>query len=350
MRLGSLSTPLKRNRMVRWLLDGRDRWRRSRAAAWLNVRSIGYRPPNIDYWRAPPDRGLTPLYWNDPWPNLQGMLNSETITRYHEAIGGMIRPFDLNLLKPASYELTLGPRCLVEGKEKVLTDRMPYLVIPQNSIVFVSMRQVLCLPHYIVGRFDLAIDFIYQGLLLGTGPQVDPGFQGALGCPLHNISNDDIQMRLDEPFAKIDFVKTVPRSADVSAQWDSIGSEQQLERWLRDNRSSNVRLFKDGKPAWREPIFGYTQGRRPTSSVQKITRSLRRYRVYGLFGALAVVAGVAALVFAALQLSDGLSSTKQELRHLRACAQSLEYRLEPQGKSSHIARPPAAVSTPCLER
>jgi deoxycytidine triphosphate deaminase len=321
---------------------------RSRTAAWLKVKSVGYRPPELSYWEKPPDLGLTAAYWNDPWPELQGMLNAETIVRYHEEIGEMIRPFKAELLKPASYELTLGPRCLVEGKEKILTERMPHLVIPQNSIVFVSMRQVLCLPHYIVGRFDLAIDFIYRGLLLGTGPQVDPGFQGALGCPLHNISNEDIQMRLDEPFAKIDFVKTVPRSDEVSRQWEGIADAAQLEQWLTDNPASNVRLFKDGKPKWREPIFGYTNGQRPTSSVHELTRSFRRYRRAGWIGAATVVLGVTALVLAALALTNGLSSTNQELEKIRACERSLEVRLERQldPAGSRKGPPPKACVGP----
>jgi deoxycytidine triphosphate deaminase len=339
---------LKRNRVRRWLGGRWDGVLRSRTAAWLKVKSVGYRPPALSYWEKPLDLGLTAAYWNDPWPELQGMLNAETIVRYHEEIGEMIRPFRAELLKPASYELTLGPRCLVEGKEKILTERMPHLVIPQNSIVFVSMRQVLCLPHYIVGRFDLAIDFIYRGLLLGTGPQVDPGFQGALGCPLHNISNEDIQMRLDEPFAKIDFVKTVPRSDEVSRQWEGIADAAQLQQWLTDNPASNVRLFKDGKPKWREPIFGYTNGQRPTSSVHELTRSFRRYRRAGWIGAATVVLGVTALVLAALALTNGLSSANQELEKIRACERSLEVRLERQldPAGSRKGLPPKACVGP----
>jgi deoxycytidine triphosphate deaminase len=343
MRVGSATAWVKRSRASHLVLSCVRAVRRSRAWAWLNVSSIGYRPPEVDYWRAPSERELTPAYWNDPWPELQGMLNAEAIVRYDEEVGGMIRPFDSALLRPASYELTLGPRCMIEGKEKVLTDRMPHLVIPQNSIVFVSMRQVLCLPHYIVGRFDLSIDFIYRGLLLGTGPQVDPGFQGALGCPLHNISNEDIQMRLGEPFAKIDFVKTVPRATEVREEWASIQREQELKKWLGEHRESNVRLFKDGEPKWREPIFGYTGGHRPRSSVQKITRELRRYRVYSGFGALVVVAGVAALVFAALQLMNGLSSNEKEIQRLRACQQALSAREQQKPKSSGT---PGTVSLP----
>jgi deoxycytidine triphosphate deaminase len=338
---------LTRNKVRRWLRQRWDCVLRSRAAAWLKLKSVGYRPPELGYWEKPPALGLTAAYWSDPWPGLQGMLNAETIVRYHEAIGEMIRPFNPKLLKPASYELTLGPRCLVEGKDKILTERMPHLVIPQNSIVFVSMRQVLCLPHYIVGRFDLAIDFIYRGLLLGTGPQVDPGFQGALGCPLHNISNEDIQMRLDEPFAKIDFVKTVPRSDEVTAQWKGIADAAQLEQWLTDNPASNVRLFKEGKPKWREPIFGYTNGHRPTSSVHELTRSFRRLRLVGWVGAATVVLGVAALVLAALALTNGLSSTNQELQKVRACERSLEVRLQEQAHSvdhrPKVSRPAACA-------
>ncbi|HEY4809657.1 MAG TPA: hypothetical protein VIH71_01245 [Solirubrobacteraceae bacterium] len=337
-----LPATLKGSKVLRGLREGRDALKRSRAAAWVNVKSLGHPPPKLDYWRKPPDLGLTEKYWNDPRPDLQGMLNAETIVFYENEVGGMIRPFEQKLLKPASYELTLGPRCLVEGKEKVLTERMPHLVIPQNSIVFVSMRQVLCLPHYIVGRFDLAIDFIYRGLLLGTGPQVDPGFQGALGCPLHNISNEDIQMRLDEPFAKIDFVKTVPRTDTVTSQWKGIADAQQLEQWLTDNPSSNVRLFKGGKREWREPIFGYTQGQRPTSSVHELTRSVGRLRRVGWAGVFSVLIAVAALVLAALALTSGLSTTKGELQKVRACEHSLEARLD-EAHHPQAARPAACV-------
>jgi hypothetical protein len=138
------------------------------------------------FWPEPPQ--LEEAYWNDPCPEWQGMLSSDLIAFYNEAVGGMIGPWDDELLKPAAYELTLGPNCLVNGEVRVLSDDDPWLEIPYNSIVFVSMGQWVRLPHYIAARFDLAIEFIYQGILLGTGPQVDPGFQGVLSCPLHNIS------------------------------------------------------------------------------------------------------------------------------------------------------------------
>jgi deoxycytidine triphosphate deaminase len=314
--------------------------------------------PDLNYWREPPDKHLEPTYWADPWPELEGMLTSEKIVAYHKAIGGkeinsdtqgeygMIRPFESRLLKPASYELTLGPRCLVDGQPVLLTAAEPRLIIPKNSIVFVSMRQVLCLPHYLVGRFDLAITYIYRGLLLGTGPQVDPGFQGGLGCPLHNISNEDIEMTLNEPFAKMDFVKTVPREPAVQAAWSNLNTELELQNWLLSNSNTLVKLFKGGKPEWREPIFGYTGGKRPRSSVQQLaddvrdaktevseaTKAVHRLRrigvIAGLIGALTVGLAVAGLIVTALQLNGGVSDNKQELQRLRDCQTALSQRYE----------------------
>jgi deoxycytidine triphosphate deaminase len=160
-------------------------------------------------WDRPPlDERLTKYFWQDPEPTFHGMLSADRIRAYHYEVGRIIRPFQEQHLKPASYELTLGPRWVIEGETRILTDETPLLVIPPNSIVFVSMREMLLLPHWLVARFDLSIQFIYEGLLLGTGPQVDPGFKGVLSCPLHNISSNPITLEYKQAFAKMDFVKT----------------------------------------------------------------------------------------------------------------------------------------------
>jgi deoxycytidine triphosphate deaminase len=254
------------------------------------------------YWRPETfdDRPVTRAFWDDPLPTVQGMLTSEHLAFYDDAVGGMICPFNRKLLKPASYELTLGWRCMVEGKDRRLSEKEPWLEIPPNSIAFVSMQQVLRLPHYIVGRFDLAIDFIYEGLLLGTGPQVDPGFRGALGCPLHNISDDSIYIRLGQPFAKMDFVKTAPAlSARRRAVWRDGGNEEAditAELRRKDPPPSyleDVKLFKDGDPKWREPIYDYVRGKRPRSSVAPLKAAVQRLQRYGVLGlvTLALTAG-----------------------------------------------------------
>jgi deoxycytidine triphosphate deaminase len=310
------------------------------------------------YWRDPGSsaaKGLTSAYWNDPFPDLQGVLTSEHIRLYHERVGRMIRPFDSGLLKTASYELTLGTFHLVEGEDRQLTISEPHLRLPPNSLSFVSMQQVLLMPHYLVGRFDLAIHFIYQGLLLGTGPQVDPGFQGALGCPLHNISNREIVIDLGESFAKIDFAKTVPRPIEVREEWAKLGTERELARWFEDEPTGSYsRIFKAGRPPWRRPVYDYISGR-PTSSVRKIQTRVDRYRNFGVgaivVAALTVLVGLPGLVFLATEFFAGGKADQSNLTVLehRSATRMRRLQEEVKGLERELEQPRPNLGHPSHE-
>ncbi len=84
----------------------------------------------------------------------------------------------------------------------------PYYCIRENSLVYIRLQQRLRLPFYIIGRHNLTIKYVYQGLLLGTGPQVDPGWVGKIHIPLHNLTNREIKLYLNKSFVSIDFVRT----------------------------------------------------------------------------------------------------------------------------------------------
>lgn len=226
-------------------------------------------PDPAAFWHAPAgDLKLTKAYWQDPAPTASGLLSSDFIRLYQYAVGGMIRPFNEARLRPAGYELTLGPIAWYDGEQVLLSEKKPDLAIPPNSIVFVSMREQLLLPHYLAARFDLSLRFIYQGLLLGAGPQVDPGYQGVLSCPIHNISDKTVYARLNETIARIDFVKTtgVPKEAGLA----------DTEKDFYDNEEALAGA--DGRPPvlwkrhgrWREPIRFETAALSVVSSVRAI--------------------------------------------------------------------------------
>ena len=89
-----------------------------------------------NWWRKPESLDLQPAYWVDPEPTFQGMLSSDRILAYHYAVGRFIRPLQTKNLKPASYELTLGPTYLLNGKPGLLdAGANKQLEIPPNSIV-----------------------------------------------------------------------------------------------------------------------------------------------------------------------------------------------------------------------
>jgi deoxycytidine triphosphate deaminase len=165
--------------------------------------------PSDDDWSErieTPD--LTPKFWEDPEPNCSGLLSADRIRSYHYAVGRMIRPFQETNLNAASYDLTLGPRYVLDGEEATFDAKRRVLRMPPGSIAMVTSREVLLMPYWLVARFNLKSKSIFEGLLMGAGPQIDPGYMGVLTCPLHNISNRPIELEFCKPFAKLDFMKT----------------------------------------------------------------------------------------------------------------------------------------------
>jgi deoxycytidine triphosphate deaminase len=150
----------------------------------------------------------------DPFPAIPAaLLNSADISDYI-ATTGMLYPFDEADLKPASYQVNFGGKCVSwdkNGEKKVFQiNRGENFILENNSIAFVTLEPFFRLPDYIAVRFNLKISFVYRGLLLGTGPLVDPGFVGRLSIPLHNLTTNDYVIRGGEPLIWVEFTKLSP--------------------------------------------------------------------------------------------------------------------------------------------
>lgn len=156
----------------------------------------------------------------DPFPDIpKALLSKEHIKQYVQATA-MLYPFykdDENRLKVASYEA--WPKTFIrwgsdglrvvshiktaEEKERYKRDGYE---LPANSITFVQIESKIRLPYYIALRFNLRIAHVHRGLLLGTGPLIDPGFHGDLLIPLHNLTSEPYRIR--EGLIWIEFTKT----------------------------------------------------------------------------------------------------------------------------------------------
>ncbi|MGO7446275.1 hypothetical protein ACC668_16460 [Rhizobium ruizarguesonis] len=151
----------------------------------------------------------------DPFPNVRpSLLSSKHIDQYVRRTG-LISPYfeggKKKRLKKASYEGRIGPSAWVyDSKSNKLTDiwQKDSLVVPANTIVFVECDLEFRLPNYIALRFNLQIRHVHRGLLLGTGPLVDPGFWGKLCIPLHNLTNEDYEIPREEGLIWVEFTKT----------------------------------------------------------------------------------------------------------------------------------------------
>lgn len=149
----------------------------------------------------------------DPFPEIEpALLNSADIGDY-ASVTGMVVPFieDAEHLKAASYQVPLLGRYVYwdsQGQEvsDIIGQGDPF-ILKANSIAFVTLEPMFHVPNYIAIRFNLRITNIYRGILLGTGPLVDPGFVGRLSLPLHNLTINDYPFRGGEGLIWMEFTK-----------------------------------------------------------------------------------------------------------------------------------------------
>jgi deoxycytidine triphosphate deaminase/cell division protein FtsB len=159
----------------------------------------------------------------DPFPDIApALLNSADIYDY-VAVTAMIHPFDVNKLKSASYAVPILGKVVYwdERNQKQVEniDRNQEFILRPNSIAFVTIEPMLRLPDYIAFRFNLKITNVYRGILLGTGPLVDPGFVGKLSIPLHNLTTNDYKFVGGEDLIWMEFTKLSPNQ-----RWNTINT------------------------------------------------------------------------------------------------------------------------------
>ena len=151
----------------------------------------------------------------DPFPCIPpSLLSAGHIERYVMETGA-IAPFYTgggrhSRLKKASYEGRIGKSAYRYNKQGML-EGIPLgeeLTVGANSIVFVECDLDFRLPDFIALRFNLQIRHVHRGLLLGTGPLVDPGYWGKLCIPLHNLTDQDYSIPLKEGLIWVEFTKT----------------------------------------------------------------------------------------------------------------------------------------------
>ena len=152
----------------------------------------------------------------DPFLSIpSALLNSADIERYANKTN-MVYPFYAKDLKSSSYAVRMQGYCkwwdekrkpqeiYLDGKKHKRFTLLP------NSIAFIELEPKLTLPDYMAIRFNLRIKHIYRGLLLGTGPLIDPGFEGKVYIPLHNLTTNEYIFDFNEKLVWFEFTKTSP--------------------------------------------------------------------------------------------------------------------------------------------
>jgi len=205
-----------------------------------------------------------------------------------------------------------------QGKHKTQVNRGDPCVLKANSITFAQVEPIFRLPHYMAIRFNLRITHVHRGLLLGTGPLVDPGFEGQLLIPLHNLTSSDYNLNTWDALIWIEFTKTT-----YSSRQNTL-SDAHLADFVafpkdKKNMTPDQYLMKAsaGSPIRSSIPDAIEEGRRATARsaasaerAEDVARRIRRRLT--LIGLPAVLLAFAALAVALVALYVQVSGLVQD--------------------------------------
>lgn len=201
--------------------------------------------------------------------------------------------------QPASHDLRLGGDVWCQGKFSTLNNKNPVLKIPPYSYVIVSAIETSNLPCFISARFDLKNSLFFQGVILSNGPQIDPGYRGALFCMLYNGSDKPVGIKYGDHFATIEFITTT----GVSLGYRDI---YQGKTRICDFMPGDAAVSEGGK------ILERTE-----SKIEKVEAEWKSFRAIVftiLFGAMALIVtpGIT-IAYKSYDLSSSLDKKNEEL-------------------------------------
>lgn len=291
----------------------------------------------------------------DPFPDVpRALLSREHIVAYAKATAmiwpahGIDKVTDGDLggaLKSASYEtkpgsvfmyyddkgdlitLDLDEAGEAEKPGRILKRRKGpgTLRLPPNSITFVSTKDRFFLPSYIALRFNLRIKHVHRGLLLGTGPLVDPGYNRQILIPLHNLTDQEYHISTDEGLIWVEFTKTSTLLKGESASFNE--RELAVAPDLPSNTQKGIEehLFKAsaGFPIRSSLPTALNQVKETAENADKRSRLLQG------IGVLALVSFVIGLVSVFVSILSLLSATNARLDTLTEKLAKLEQKSEP---------------------
>jgi deoxycytidine triphosphate deaminase len=279
------------------------------------------------------DTRMHPLYSQPIWktqdpdfgnPDRKGMLLSDQIERFCNVKLLIAENYDSRKLRPAAYTLTIGDEYVdSRGRRKTLTSDKPSYEMPPNSIVFVSIKEMLNLPYYIAARFNLRVDWVYKGILLGTGPQVEPGFHGYLSCPLYNLTDRPHTITRGDEFATIDFERTTTFVDLTPGQIaPKVKPSGKLE--VYEDGGRRFLLFKQGLM---QPLEKYSRDHRIVSSLFELSREVKTWRNIGIGIAVSFLALTLALLGLHNNLLRETVTNSKDIGQLREQVDSLRRQL-----------------------
>jgi deoxycytidine triphosphate deaminase len=136
------------------------------------------------------------------------MMSEEDIRGALAAKQIILDPVDLARIEPASYDARVGNWAFSSSsKEKLNLTEKGVLVIEPGEFAVLETRERVELDNQTTGQLGLRSEFAQRGLLMLSGPQIDPTFCGVLTVRVVNLAPKRIALPYESPFLTIQFFR-----------------------------------------------------------------------------------------------------------------------------------------------
>jgi dCTP deaminase len=119
----------------------------------------------------------------------------------------VIKEFDEKQVNPASYDARLGDQTFKTRPERglVRSSSKGVIIIEVGEFAILTTHEHFKIPNNMAGQIGLRSHYARKGLILLSGPQIDPGFKGMLVLGVYNVGPKDIAIPYLEPICTIEF-------------------------------------------------------------------------------------------------------------------------------------------------
>jgi deoxycytidine triphosphate deaminase len=108
-------------------------------------------------------------------------------------------------LEAASYDMRIGPRLLISSDEaEIDLSKKGSATLKPGVFALVTTHENLQLPNDIAGHIGVKSYYTRKGIIMLTGLQIDPGFEGVLVVGLYNASPRSITLDYLAPFCTVE--------------------------------------------------------------------------------------------------------------------------------------------------
>jgi dCTP deaminase len=120
----------------------------------------------------------------------------------------VLAPFDDSKVEPASYDARVGTSAFSSSsRERIDLSARGVLIVEPGEFAVLECKERVELDNRTAAQLGLRSEYARRGLLMLSGPQIDPGFTGILVVRLINLAPKPIALPYEAPFLTLQFFR-----------------------------------------------------------------------------------------------------------------------------------------------